>query len=70
MKKVNVNGDEKFIVESSNKIIPSFLKQGLHKRYVKSGKKVKKGFNYSSDNNEQIFGGGISRERYVVDKLY
>ena len=33
------------------KIIPSFLKQGLHKRYVKSGKKVKKGFNYSSDNN-------------------
>ena len=26
--------------------------------------------NYSSDNNEQVFGGGRSRERYVVDKLY
>lgn len=33
------------------KIIPSYLKVGQHKKYIKNGNKVKKGFSYSSDNN-------------------
>ena len=47
VKNVNVNGDEKFIVESTNKIIPSFLIN--HDVYPENEEDLLKGFNIVGD---------------------
>ncbi len=47
VKKVNVNGDEKFIVESSNKIITNFLIN--HDVYPENEEDLLKGFNIVGD---------------------
>ena len=49
-----ISEDDSFHTYEYNKyykIIPNFLKVGEYKKYIKNGKKVKKGFSYSSDNN-------------------
>lgn len=49
-----ISEDDSFYTYEYNKyykIIPNFLKVGKYKKYIKNGKKVKKGFSYSSDNN-------------------
>tara|TARA_Y100000768_G_scaffold150861_1_gene112760 strand:- start:12314 stop:13312 length:999 start_codon:yes stop_codon:yes gene_type:complete len=47
--------DSLFTYEYKNyfKILPSFLNDSERKKYIKRGKKVKKGFSYSSDNNKE-----------------
>ncbi len=47
--------DSLFTYEYKNyfKILPSFLNDSERKKYIKRGKKVRKGFSYSSDNNKE-----------------
>ena len=47
VKNVNVNGDEKFIVESTNKVIPNFLIN--HDIYPDNEEDILKGFNIVGD---------------------